>query len=173
LLYVSDQQVNAVVPYGVDKTTSAQVVVQYLGRVSSPNTVDVAPSAPGIFSETQNGLRNASVLNQDMSINSPTNPAAPGSIISVFCTGEGQTAPPGIDGSIGSPPDPPVPLLKVSAEIGGIEAQTTYTGAAPGFVAGSLQVNVRVPVAVSSGSVPIRIKVGEVWSQPSVNISVR
>ncbi len=59
--------------------TSAQVVVTVDGVASAPFTVSLAPFAPGIFA---NGM-----LNQDDSVNSAKQPAAPGSIIQIYATG--------------------------------------------------------------------------------------
>jgi uncharacterized protein (TIGR03437 family) len=51
----------------------------------------VVPSVPGIFTKTQTGTGQAAALNQDGSPNSEANPAARGSTVSLFATGEGQT----------------------------------------------------------------------------------
>jgi uncharacterized protein (TIGR03437 family) len=48
-----------------------------------------------------------------------------------------------------------------------------YAGAAPGAVAGLFQVNARIPLDASSGSVPIEIHVGNAASQPGMTIAVQ
>ena len=48
-----------------------------------------------------------------------------------------------------------------------------YAGAAPGQVAGLLQVNVRIPADAGSGAVPIEIQVGDATSQPGMTIAVK
>ena len=49
----------------------------------------------------------------------------------------------------------------------------TYAGAAPGQVAGILQVNVRVPADVPKGtSVPVSITVGAATSQAGVTLAI-
>jgi uncharacterized protein (TIGR03437 family) len=62
--------------------------------------VDVVASKPGIFTLNGSGSGQAAVLNQDGSINSPRNPADPGSVVSLFLTGTGQTSPPSVEGEI-------------------------------------------------------------------------
>jgi uncharacterized protein (TIGR03437 family) len=60
--------------------------------------------------------------------------------------------------------------------IGGKQATVAYAGAAPGFVAGVLQVNARVPddLAVSGlALVPVVITVGAASSQANVTLAVQ
>jgi uncharacterized protein (TIGR03437 family) len=89
----------------------------------------------------------------------------------LFATGEGQTAPPGEDGKLAVQPYP-TPVLPVSVTIGGITAETTFVGSAPGF-AGVLQVNARIPAGVAPGSaIEVVIRVGGVSSQPGLTVAV-
>jgi uncharacterized protein (TIGR03437 family) len=63
--------------------------------------------------------------------------------------------------------------LPVTATIGGVNAPVTYAGAAPGEVAGVVQVNVQVPAGVATGSaVPVTVSVGGIAAQQGVTISV-
>jgi len=48
-----------------------------------------------------------------------------------------------------------------------------YAGAAPGQVAGLMQVNVRIPADASSGNVPILIQVGDAQSQAGMTVAVQ
>jgi uncharacterized protein (TIGR03437 family) len=57
-----------------------------------------------------------------------------------YATGEGQTAPGGVDGKLSSTSI--LPVLPVSVTVGGIPATVQYAGGAPGEVAGLMQVNV-------------------------------
>ena len=84
-------------------------------------------------------------------MNSTSNPAAKGSVITLFATGAGQTSPPSVDGAIAVPPYA-MPVLHVSVKIDGI--------AAPGEVAGVIQVNATVPPLAHSGNVPVVLSVG-------------
>ena len=167
LIYADAGQVSAVVPYEVAGNSTTKVQLSYLGLVSNPLTVQVAGAAPGIFTVNSSGSGLGAILNQDYSVNSASNGAAPGSVVSIFATGEGQTNPPGIDGAINASTLPvPAPLLPVTAQIAGQPAQVMYYGAAPGELAGVLQVNAVIPANVQRGtSVPVVIQVGSASSQ--------
>jgi len=146
------------------------VFAEYLGKRSSAVTIPVATAAPGIF--VLNSAGQGAILNQDGSVNSTTNPAAPGSIISIFATGEGQTNPAGVDGFIAQGPVA-MPLLPVTVQIAGQNAQVPYAGAAPGEPSGVLQVNAMIPATVPTGtSVPVVIMVGTAISQGNVTVAI-
>jgi uncharacterized protein (TIGR03437 family) len=173
LVYTSVGQVSAIVPYAVAGRGSVQLQTEYRGAKSNAVTLPVTASAPAIFTLNLTGKGQGAVLNQDYSVNGPSNPAAGNSVVMVFATGEGQTKPAGVDGKL-TGADLPQPLLPVSAQIGGMDADVPYAGGAPGLVAGVLQVNVRVPPGVTPGdAVPITVKVGSTQSQPGVTIAVR
>ena len=113
------------------------------------------------------------VLNQDGTINSPANPAAPGSTVIFYATGGGQTNPAGVDGSLEAAPYPS-PLAPASATIGGTKAAVAYAGAAPGFIAGLLQVNVQVPSSLTSATAsPLVLTIGDASSQSACTIAVK
>jgi uncharacterized protein (TIGR03437 family) len=173
LLYVSGSQINAIAPYALDGKDAANVTVQYLGTPSAEFPVIVSQDAPGMFTAGENGSGQGAILNQDWSVNSRRNPAAAGSIVSLFAGGGGQTIPPGIDGLLTSTDLLPPLGLPVSVTIGGLDAEVTYAGAAPTLVAGALQVNARIPSGVSSGPVAVVLKVGSVVSQSGVYVSVK
>jgi len=114
------------------------------------------PTAPGIFLRAE-GL--AAALNEDGSLNQEANPVAPGSVIVLFATGEGVTDPPSVDGMItGSVL--PRPVASVEVTIGGEPAMVEYVGAAPGLVAGVLQVNARLSPNLSAGLARVVLTIG-------------
>lgn len=56
----------------------------------------------------------------------------------------------------------------------GRSAEVLYAGGAPGLVAGVLQVNVRVPQAVTPGSAePVVLVIGNAASQSGLTMAVR
>jgi uncharacterized protein (TIGR03437 family) len=160
ILYTSATQVAAVVPYAVTGTT-AQVTVAYQGQVSAAFSVPAVASAPSLFALNQTGAGQAAAINAvDGTANSAANPVKIGAFISLYATGEGQTAPGGVDGKLGSAPTRPV--LAVSVTVGGIPAFVPYAGGAPGQVAGLMQVNVQIPNGVQPGGyVPVVLQVGD------------
>ena len=133
----------------------------------------VAGSAPGVFTLDATGTGPAAVVNQDGSLNSATNPAARGSVISIYATGEGRTSPAGATGSV-TQSNTKTPLLPVTVKIGGIGATVQYAGSAPDEVAGLLQVNAVVPQGVGTGAaVPVTVSVGGIASRAGETIAVK
>jgi uncharacterized protein (TIGR03437 family) len=172
LLYVLASQSAAIVPYSVDGHSQTQMTVEYQGTASSPMVVPVTGAAPGIFSADTSGQGQGAILNQDFSPNSKSNPAAAGSIVAVYATGEGQTAPGGVDGQMAVQPFP-APKLPVTAAVDGQNADILYAGAAPGEVAGLIQINIRLPLGLAAGNIPIAFSVGGVASQPGLTVAVK
>ncbi len=85
LLYVGPNQINAIVPSSVSGLNTAAVqMVTPNGPLTGP-TLSVVPSEPEVF---QNGGP-AIALNQDGSLNSASNPAAAGSVVTIWATGAG------------------------------------------------------------------------------------
>jgi uncharacterized protein (TIGR03437 family) len=129
LLYVSASQINAVIPYSIEVEGSlaggvsnrhffsaryARIQVQYEGVVSDPTKFLIQPAAPSLFMQ---GPQLAAALNEDGTLNGLLNPAAPGSVLVLFGTGQGPTDPPSVDGLIASPPLPK-PIFPVEVTIG-------------------------------------------------------
>ena len=179
MIYASSLQVNAIVPYEMARVASPQVWVKYVGQTSNAYQLTSATTAPGLFTQNASGSGPGAILNQNFSLNGPGNPAAKGSIVMVYMTGEGQTSPQGVTGAITIPnlPPPqvtPAPLLQVSVLINGQPALWTYAGEAPGLAAGLMQLNVQIPPTAQSG-VPnsITVSIGPNMSQTGVTVSVQ
>jgi uncharacterized protein (TIGR03437 family) len=123
--------------------------------------------APGIFLSNYT-TQLASVLNADGTLNSPTNPAKRGTVVTFFGTGGGPTKPAGVDGRLW----PLKPLsnltLAVSVQINYVDAVVTYAGSAPGLISGVFQINVKVPDYFSPPpAVPMVITVNGSPSPPA------
>jgi len=161
LLFVAQGQINAIVPYQVAGQTSVPVVVEN-GATSATFTVPVAAVAPAIFSLAQNGSGQGAILNSDGTVNGASNAAAPGSIISIYATGEGQLVPAGTTGCITGGTLPlPKPVGAVSLTIGGQPAtDIEYAGEAPGLVCGVIQINATIPSSVGAGPQPVVLTIG-------------
>jgi uncharacterized protein (TIGR03437 family) len=174
LTYVSATQINCVAPYEVSGRARSEIQVRYRDGESPPFPLDTAAANPAIFTADGSGSGPAAALNEDDSDNSPTNPAAKGSTVILFLTGEGQTSPPGVTGKLTAMSDrPPQPLLPVAVLIGGQPASVTFYGEAPGVISGVMQLSVRIPLNAPPGEIPASISVGGNDSQSGVTISVR
>ena len=170
LLYVQSNQINAIVPR---KTSTdfflhfnAQVHVEYNGVSTNTVSVPVAEASPGIFINdytTQQGT----VLNQDGTPNSASNPAKQGSVISIFGTGGSFVQSVAVDGSFW----PPAPLLMFASPatvtIGGFGADVLYAGSAPGQISGLFQINAVVPANLPvAGTESLTVQVAGSSSRP-------
>ena len=172
LVYASAKQAAAVVPYEVAGRSSTAITVETGGIRSNPLVLNIASAAPGIFTQDLSGSGVGAILNEDNALNSTARPAAKGSVVVLYATGEGQTSPEGLNGRIATTVFPK-PTLPVSVQVGGVDAEVLYAGAAPGQVAGMMQVNVRVPESIASGLMPIVLSVGGTASQSGVVLAVR
>lgn len=171
LLWVSKQQINAIVPYGVAENPTVDVTVDYQGARSNVVTMPVAASRPGIFTLDGSGSGHAAALNEDGSINSLSNPAERGSILVLYATGEGLTEPAVEDGLV---LDTMLPKPKLAVRVWFCcyadqiwDAEVLYAGGAPDSITGLLQVNVRIPAGMHinqvgpKGGVYLELRVGE------------
>jgi uncharacterized protein (TIGR03437 family) len=177
IVYVMGNQTSAMVPYQVSMQPTTSVQVVYQGVRSDPVTCKVVPQAPGIYTLNFQGSGQGAILNQDgVTVNGVGAPAVRGSVVSVYMTGEGLTAPAGVTGAITPADGSGLKNLvaAVSATVGGVPAEVEYAGSAPGMVAGIAQVNVRIPANAQSGlSVPIVIAIGASSTQSGVTLSIQ
>jgi uncharacterized protein (TIGR03437 family) len=174
IIFASSGLTSVIVPYSVAGQSSTLMSIVYQGRASAPATLPVAAAAPGLFSANASGSGNGAIYNQDNTRNGPSNPAAKGSLIVLYGTGEGQTNPSGVTGRLANSVYPK-PALPVKVTIGGVDAAAgiAYAGAVPTLVAGIFQINVTVPAGVASGSQPVVVQVGSFSSQANLTVSVQ
>jgi uncharacterized protein (TIGR03437 family) len=176
VLYYSNCQINAVVPFDVNPGYTTLVTVQPNALSSDqtlgPIKLPVVVAAPGIFTANDSGSGQGAILNQDSSVNSPSNPAPRGSIVSVYMTGVGALSPPIADGSVGPLMPPfPAPVANLSATIGSVNAPIIFAGQAPGLIAGATQVNIQIPQNAPVGAaVPIAIYAAYYYSAASMAV---
>ena len=177
MVYASNTQLSAVVPYEVAQFASANVLVKFLGQTSNGIATPVTTTVPGLFTQNASGSGPGAILNQNNSVNSPANPATRGDTVVVYLTGEGQTSPAGVTGKVTSvsatPPLTPAPLLPVSILIGGQPANYSFAGEAPFFVSGVMQLNVTIPSTAGTGAQSIVVSIGGHQSQAGVTVSVQ
>jgi uncharacterized protein (TIGR03437 family) len=142
LLSVSAQSIELIAPFELAGKSSTTIEVQTNGGQS--NSVQV-----GVVAEN---IQVLGIFNDDFTVNSATNPAKSGSIISVYASGIGASNPASQDGEINTAPfaAPGVPI-NVNL-IAGNATPITVTGvaAAPGLVAGIFQINFTAPTSGSN-----------------------
>ncbi len=168
LFFASPQQINAQFPVELQGITSATIHIEVtteMGTVVGPSiTVDVNEYSPGIFTLDQNGSGPGAILrSSDFSLICPPgrndcaeNHAIGGQVVSIFMTGLGPVDGPFASGvpAIAAAPTLTTPLARI-----GYEPPVLYSGLAPGFV-GLYQVNVLLPLHISSDEQFIRISMG-------------
>jgi uncharacterized protein (TIGR03437 family) len=156
LLYVSPGQINFQVPTGLQAGQNSLVVTSSSGSSAAFNFT-VRAQAPSIF---QYGVNRAVAQNNDAahSLNSSTKPAASGSVITVYLTGQGAVDNAVKDGD----PTPVSPLstatATATATIGPQNAPVKFLGLTPHFV-GFAQANIQVPT-LPNGDYPLVITLG-------------
>jgi len=153
IFYSGAGQINALAPPELAPNSSTKLDILVKGTKIGEISVPVVAAAPGIFT-TANGTGPAAANNEDGSINSVSNPAVRGSIVSLYATGGGLNP------------------SSVAVKIGGYTADVLYAGPAPGF-AGLMQINARVPDGfLPPGIQPVLLTIGTTASQPGVTIAV-
>ena len=173
VLFTLKGQVSVVVPYGVAGKSSTQVQVSYQNTASNTLTVAVQAATPAIFSLDASGVGPGAILNQDLLVNTTGNPAAPGAVIALYCTGGGVTAPATKDGEVVGLPLRYLTQTPV-VTIGGVNASVKFAGAAYGAVAGLTQINVEVPAGITPAlALPVIVKIGDFSSTGSVTVAVK
>ncbi len=138
LLYVSANQINAVVPSALTANAAAAVHIANGTAVSPDYPVWIDRSAPVAYPV---------VLNQDGTINSRSNPATFNSIVTFYATGWQNYFAGLADGQVaGTAQNACAYVCQASVETGGFPwiATVLYGGAAPEIVAGVSQINLNV-----------------------------
>lgn len=163
LYYASAGQLNVQVPYEVSGASEAEILVSVSGAVILSGKALIAATHPGVF---------PLVFNPDLSVNSASNPAARGSTVFFFASGQGVTSPASVTGmaAVGSYPEPVAPVV---VTIGGSAANIVFKGQAP-YTAGVMQVNVTVPADAPAGNaVPVTLQIGGTAAQSGLTIAVK
>jgi uncharacterized protein (TIGR03437 family) len=143
LLYVGPNQINLQVPFETNQNDVLAAVQIQVILPSGTLNMQFAPALSlGLFPVA---------LNQDGTVNSPTNPAPQGSIVTLF--GTGALWPPSLaDGALASGATPfsqEMNLFQV-VDSQGAEASILYAGTAPGLIDGVFQLNVQLPLGEST-----------------------
>lgn len=144
LLFVSDRQINFLVPSSIDGN-SAEIFVEFTDEGTTDRsaaiTVPVRFNDPGVFAAPGSQIAAAVVVGTAET--TATRPVAGGELLAIFGTGLGAL----MQSSIVTLAE----TLRVpEVLIGGQRAEVLFSGGAPGFP-GLYQVNVRVPAGLPAG----------------------
>ena len=190
LLSVSGGQLNGLVPQQLQPSSTAQLSLQRNNTAAVPLYTQVAEFQPGIFTQSQQGVGQGSILNFEAGVVAGAGPGqqavSRGGYIEIYATGLGQVK--AMDGSNTAPPGdgipaPASPLFQtvgtVSVKIGGVDAPNIpFAGLSPNYIA-LYQINVQVPASVQPGTgVPVVLTITDnggnsVSSQAGVTIAVK
>lgn len=167
LIYASDGQVNAMIPYGIGVNTSQQAVATRESSISVPQPLIVAPAAPGVF--TIDGLQGIVVDVDSAGVQTlvdPAHPAKPGHALVIYCTGLGEVTPPVPSGSAAPSDHLTNTVTPVEVTIGGAPATVLFAGLTPTQV-GLYQINVIIPSGLTPGTqVPLVVTSAGQSSKP-------
>lgn len=156
LFFVSPGQINVQIPPELTADTAPDILVLSNGRVSIPQTVQLAAVSPGI-AVYNNGR--AIAQHGDYSLVTLAAPAHPGEYIVLYLVGMGSTAP----AVASNQQAPSSPLAWTSSQptvtIDGATSQVGYAGLTPGGI-GLYQINCQVPKGARTGDLPIVISQG-------------
>lgn len=156
LYYVSQGQINVQVPFTIAPGL-AEVQVTRGTTSTQTQAVSVTPFSPGIFQADQNGT-GVIFHGTTFTFITPSSPAKPGEVVSIYCTGLGAVMTPA---TAGAPAQADNTVAIPTVMIGGQIASTSYSGLAPGLI-GVYQVNATVPSTLTTGMQPVQIIIGGV-----------
>jgi len=157
IFYTSYGQVAALLPSSVP-TGQGTLVLTYKNQKAYPETIQVVPSAFGIYSLLSNGLGAGVVTTPDYQVRTLSDSSQPGDALILWGTGLGAVSG---DDSLGPLPGDNFPGTEVY--VGNQRARLLYAGRS-GCCAGLDQINFEVPAGVQGCFVPISVRNGGVTS---------
>lgn len=153
LFFAAPNQINFQIPSSapISGTADVQVVETASNRVLGDTTVVMNNVAPGIFTQNASGSGDGVIANQDATLNTPSNPAKAGSVVTLYLTGQGPITgmPPDGDISNAALSVPYVTNVYIGDQTLVPQENILYSGLAPTLV-GVWQVNVKIPNDVIS-----------------------
>ena len=132
--------------FDVDGGTSTPAILT-VNNQSTQGSVQIADT--GIFAAPQGSVAGVQAR-----------PANVGEFVTVYCTGLGSVTNPPAPGALASSNPLSTTTTLPQASIGGVSANVSFSGLAPGFTS-LYQVNVQVPASIAAGdAVPLVLNVG-------------
>ena len=168
LYSVSPGQINGQVPFETAVgTATASIAVN--GSAPAQITFQVVPAEPDVFEQA---AKQALAVNQDGSVNSPSNPAHADDFEVLYLTGIGIPTTPVATGAA-SPSSAPFALVNYpySITVNGEQTKVFFLGYAPGFPA-LVQANFQIPGDLAPGDYQLVVTVNGESSAPTI-VSVR
>ena len=181
LYFVSDQQINAQMPWDALPPGVASgrvtIIVERDGLASRPRSITARRSSPGIFT-FEFGSGPAIAFTLDGQVAQPTGsiagidsqPVSVGEVMTFYATGLGDVDFP-IDPGATSEDRLRHTIEVPTVLLGGRSADVLFAGLSPQFV-GVNQINVIVPDVDPGDAVPLQIRAGGVTTNPAVTVAV-
>jgi uncharacterized protein (TIGR03437 family) len=159
LLYVSASQINAEIPSSIASggLTNGIAIVQVVYALTEWDPVQQITFTQALpdfrlaivgfeFAVFENPGGSMAVINQDGTLNKIANPAPPGSVVSIWATGFGATAPPA-DGAVATAANNYCSACQITLKNGhnSITETVEYAGTSPGLIDGLMQINFLIP----------------------------
>jgi uncharacterized protein (TIGR03437 family) len=155
LLYTSNGQVNAMVPYDLPANASHQIIVQRGSSYSVPQNVLIGVAEPAVFTIDSSGQGQGQIYKYDAAgdqiLVDANNPAKAGDVLVIYCAGLGQVTPAVAAGVPASLTSLTYTVNPVVVQMGGTQAIVQFSGLTPGFT-GLYQVNAVVPNGLPDNS---------------------
>lgn len=185
LIYAGPNQINAIIPRGLQPNTSYPLVVANGLSRSGSVMLSVAAEQPAIFTADASGSGQGVVAIVGANVLAATvngRPARAGEYLTIYCNGLGPVA---ADNGAAAPPDgTPTPIdnifhtaAQVTISFDGEDQAAQFAGLAPSMV-DVYQVNVRVPTGHSGNAVPLVVKVtdpqtGKTYQSNTVTVALQ
>jgi uncharacterized protein (TIGR03437 family) len=160
LTFVSGGQVNVEIPAELKPTQQYAVVVSANGALTLPDTIDLAPTVPGVLTYSDSVHAHAQHLNgSDVTA---TSPAKPGEYVVIYLLGMGPTNP-SVPSNAPAPSSEPLARVTIAPAVtlDGANTSVLYAGLTPFFV-GLYQIDFQVPQNARSGDLNLVIMQGSV-----------
>jgi uncharacterized protein (TIGR03437 family) len=158
IYYVSPSQISAIVPYEV--TVGSVVDIQVTNDMGTSNVVTnyVANTAPGVFTQNQNGTGYGEIEHLGIgnsaaaagSVVTDGNPAIEGETLAAYLTGLGAVSPAIADGAPGPSSTLSQTTNTITVDFSGTAGTNDFSGLAPGY-SGLYQLNFLVPTVTTVG----------------------